>query len=69
MVEVGDLVRWAAHTKWDRAGLGTVVETKHDGALGWRYKIMWHIDIEDIVDYEGVWYCIDDFKNGSVVKA
>ena len=34
MVEVGDLVRWAAHTKWDRAGLGTVVETKHDGALG-----------------------------------
>ena len=30
---------------------------------------MWHIDIEDIVDYEGVWYYIDDFKNGSVVKA
>ena len=67
-MKVGDLVRWTAHTKWDRAGLGTIVETKYDGAIGWKYKIMWHIDIEDIVDYKGVWYYNDDFEDGTIVK-
>ena len=65
-MQVGDLVRWTAHTKWDRAGLGTIVETKYDGAIGWKYKIMWHIDIEDIVDYKGLWYYTDDFKDSIV---
>ena len=67
-MKVGELVRWTAHTKWDRAGLGTIVETKYDGAIGWKYKIMWHIDIEDIVDYKGVWYSTEDFKLGSIVE-
>ena len=67
-MKVGELVRWTAHTKWDRAGLGTIVETKYDGAIGWKYKIMWHIDIEDIVDYKGVWYYNDDFEDGTIVK-
>ena len=67
-MQTGDLVRWRDHEKWDRAGLGTIVEIKHDGALGWMCKIMWHIDIEDIVDYKGVWYDTLDFHNDCIVK-
>ena len=67
-MKVGDLVRWVAHTKWQRGGLGTVVETKYDRTEGWKYKIMWHIDIEDIVDYKGVWYYNNDFEQGTIVK-
>ena len=67
-MQTGDLVRWRDHEKWDRAGLGTIVEIKHDGALGWMCKIMWHIDIEDIVDYKGVWYDALDFHNDCIVK-
>ena len=67
-MQVGDLVRWHAHTKWQRAGLGTVIETKYDRTMGWKCKIMWHIDIEDIVDYKGVWYYNDDFEDGTIVK-
>ena len=67
-MKVGELVRWAAYEKWNRAGLGTIVETKYDGAIGWKYKIMWHVDIEDIVDYKGVWYYNDDFENNCIVK-
>ena len=67
-MQPGDLVRWTDHEKWDRAGLGTIVEIKHDGALGWMCKIMWHIDIEDIVDYKGVWYEALDFHNDCIVK-
>ena len=66
-MQPGDLVRWTDHEKWDRAGLGTIVEIKHDGALGWMCKIMWHIDIEDIVDYKGVWYDTLDFHNDCIV--
>ena len=67
-MQPGDLVRWTDHKKWDCAGLGIIVETKYDGLLGWRYKIMWHIDIEDIVDYKGVWYEALDFHNDCIVK-
>ena len=64
----GDLVRWTAHEKWDHGGLGTVVETKYDGVIGWKYRIMWHVDIEDIVDYKGQWYCNDEFEIGTMAK-
>jgi hypothetical protein len=67
-VKVGDLVRWHAHALWQRAGLGTVVERKYDRTMGWKYKIMWHIDIEDIVNYKGVWYYDNDFEDGTIVK-
>lgn len=67
-MKVGELVRWSGHEKWDHGGLGTIVETKYDGAIEWKYKIMWHVDIEDIVDYKGVWYSTEDFKLGSIVE-
>jgi hypothetical protein len=68
-VKVGELVRWSAHEKWDHGGLGTIVEAKYDGArVGRKYRIMWHVDIEDIVGYKGVWYSTEDFKLGSIVE-
>ena len=63
-MKVGDLVRWTPHTKWQHGGLGTIVEL----GLASRYRIMWHVDIEDIRDYRGVWYDIDDFEGGPIVK-
>ena len=71
-MKVGELVRWSDHENWDYGGLGTVVEIKYDGdamydgATG--YRIMWHVDIEDIVDYKGIWYSTEDFKLGSIVE-
>ena len=67
-MKVGELVRWSAHEKWGHGGLGTVVETKYDGEIGWKYRIMWHVDIEDIVDYKGIWYYTEDFKRGTIVE-
>ena len=67
-MKVGELVRWSGHEKWYHGGLGTVVEihVEFDSATG--YRIMWHVDIEDIVDYKGVWYSTEDFKLGSIVE-
>tara|TARA_R110002020_G_scaffold6830_1_gene28961 strand:- start:226 stop:453 length:228 start_codon:yes stop_codon:yes gene_type:complete len=68
VIEVGDLVRWAAHLGWQDGGLGTVVEIEYDSPLGWRYRIMWHVDIEDITDYKGAWYLNDEFYDETIVK-
>ena len=68
VVTVGKLVKWSGHENWDHGGLGTVVETRYDAALGWEYRIMWHVDIQDIVDYKGLWYYAEDFKLGSIVE-
>ena len=64
----GDLVRWSRHEAWDHGGLGFIIETKYDQTIGWKYKIMWHVDIEDIVGYSGMWYGVDDFTRGDIVK-
>ena len=62
-MKVGDLVRWVPHSKWDHAGLGTIVETTFTGC-----RIMWHVDIEDITGYKGVWYITEEFDDGKIVK-
>jgi len=66
-MNVGDLVRWVSHEAWDHNGLGFIIETKYDEVVGWKYKIMWHIDIEDLVGYSGMWYGVDDFTCGDIV--
>ena len=67
-MNVGDLVKWTADIKCDYGGLGTIVETNYDLARGWRYRIMWHVDIKDAVDHKGTWYRNDVFYSDCIVK-
>ena len=68
-MKTGDLVRWTPHTKWQHGGLGTIVEIGDRIAnRGQGYRIMWHMDIEDIRDYKGGWYTNADFEDGKIVK-
>jgi hypothetical protein len=60
-VKVGDLVCWIPHKGWSNNGFGTIVEAKFDPLLGWRYKIMWHIDIDSKDGHLGIWYDSDDY--------
>ena len=66
-MKVGDLVRWVAHTKWQHGGLGTIVDVA-SMFEGSSYRIMWHVDIEDIRDYKGIWYTNADFEDGTIVN-
>ena len=52
---------------WQHGGLGTIVDivTMYEGRS---YRIMWHVDIEDIKGYKGIWYTRADFENGTIVK-
>lgn len=80
-MKVGDLVRWSTHEAWQHAGLGTIVEVDPRGVtrrfvfmhrdapeLDIAYRIMWHVDIEDIPGYKGTWYTSEDFDDGTIVK-
>jgi len=64
--KVGGLVRWSRHKTWDHGGLGFIVARHYNQIVGWKYKIMWHIDLQEIVGYEGMWYDVSDFVNGDI---
>jgi len=71
-MKVGDLVRWSTHVAWQHAGLGTIVDIDPHRRCATdpetSYRIMWHVDIEDIPGHKGTWYTSEDFDDGTIVK-